>query len=805
MTDVLLGIEFLLIDSGAAIVLIWLSSFIGQRLAAPGLTAHLALPRRSRLAVVTIGVAWLLAGLCTGTPVFRAHFAGLELVSRLLAEARYPLRVVTALVIYQNLHLGRWVDALVQDPSGATSERTATKTRAQWAWWLAGFFGICGVLIWLEFRQPFYFTQDDNLAQNLPEIVYACRNLFSGVFPTWNPYQHMGSPNTTLGWYALTYPPTYFSYWFAKSVLHNEYALLEVFALLHLLAAYFVIYWVIRREGCRPSLAMLGSSCCVLSGYALIYSRSWFQFSAVLFWMPLLIACVQSLKMGSSGWKWIMAYGLAIGCAFHSGHIQMWIYTVMFADIAIVLLMSAGAIPWRAAWAATGAHFLALAIAAPLLVPEWMATFDVLRRHPDSNGVLPGLASFLMPVTVKGTHWPGIGERTYMGEMYYSGTVFIVLIVLLLFSAAASHWKKENFRRNVWLFCAVGAFWLALGDDGLLWSGMMHLPGFWRFRFPFKLVAYVVIFTALAGAVALERLFRALRWRFKAELVLAAALGMLLVYHSTLCINAFYLYNFKPYPQVASKLLSLLRPGDGKSYPKVLPLSGVHPPFAEQGLRSTDSKFIDSMMNQWPTLNGIFSMEGYNGQASESPAFQRVALRVNNNTQEALFEYGVEYVLEYYPPDRAKPPEMKGLEAMPIVYETDRIKLRQLPRPRPMAFSEDNPEVALPVSFDGAGAKIETAPVSQGGKVVLNLLWRPEYAANEGSSILSVAADRWGRVEINVPPHTKAIRVAFRPGWRYGFLVAMLAALAGAVISVLYVRGESKRVQLNAKSAAAAS
>jgi len=801
MTDVLLGIEYLLIDSSVAIVLIWLTFNIGKRLVAPSLTADLSLPHRSRRVVVMIGVACLIGALCTGVPVFRAHLNAMELVSRLLAEARIALWTVTALVVYQNLHLGRWVDALVQDPPGTMSESTP---RAQWTWLLAGLAAISLVLVWLEFRQPFYFTQDDNLAQNLPEIVYACRNMFSGVFPTWNPYQHMGSPNTTLGWYALTYPPTYFSYWFAKSLLHNEYALLEVFAFLHLLAAYFVIYWVIRREGCRPSLAMLGSSCCVLSGYALIYSRSWFQFSAVLLWMPLLIACVQSLKNGSSGWKWILAYGLAIGCAFHSGHIQMWIYTVMFADLAIVLLMCTGGVPWRAIWSTTAAHFWALAIASPLLVPEWMATFDVLRRHPDSNGILPGLVSFFVPATVIATHWPGIGQHKYMGEMYYSGTVFIVLIGFLLFSVVASRWTRIDFRHNVWFLCAATAFWLALGDDGLLWTGMMHLPGFWRFRFPFKLVAYVVMFSALAGAVALERVLRLLRYQFKIELMLAVVLGVVLVYHSSICMDAFYRYNFQPYPKVAPKLLSLLRPSDGKTYPKVLPLSGVHPPFGEQGLRSTDPAFIDSMMNQWPTLNGIFSIEGYNGQASESPLFQRVVLRVNNNTQRALYEYGVEYVLEYYPPGWTKSPQMKGLEAMPIVYETDRIKLRELPRPRPMAFSEDDPEVSLPVEFDGSGAKIETTQVSQGGKVVLNLMWRPEYAANEGDSVLSVVPDRWGRVEIEVPPHTKTIRVAFRPGWRYGFLLAVIAAMVGALTSASYVRWD-KRTRLNATSAAAAS
>src|SRR5215467_1291193 len=68
----------------------------------------------------------------------------------------------------------------------------SASTRSRWLWPLAGLVFMCGALIFLEARQPYYFTQDDNLAQFLPGMLQGCRSLAAGVFPSWNPYQFLG-------------------------------------------------------------------------------------------------------------------------------------------------------------------------------------------------------------------------------------------------------------------------------------------------------------------------------------------------------------------------------------------------------------------------------------------------------------------------------------------------------------------------------------------------------------------------------------------------------------------------------------
>ncbi|MCC7086039.1 MAG: hypothetical protein IT427_13635, partial [Pirellulales bacterium] len=97
-------------------------------------------------------------------------------------------------------------------------------------WLLVGLVFVAGLLAAMELRQPYYFVQDDNLSQFLPVVLHGCRSMFhDGTFSTWNPHQFLGSPTSSLGTYALTYPPTYLSYAIADWGLGNEYATLDVF------------------------------------------------------------------------------------------------------------------------------------------------------------------------------------------------------------------------------------------------------------------------------------------------------------------------------------------------------------------------------------------------------------------------------------------------------------------------------------------------------------------------------------------------------------------------------------------------
>jgi len=772
VTPILVAIQEVLWSVVAVIVLITAGKLVKKLTARQRISPAPIVRYHATSTVIGIGLVLFLVRFITLEPFYLPwNYA----VACVLGYLRLPIYTVGIIFAFKEAGLGTTVSCLLYD-SGPEPHKDYKAER--WAWLLAGLLILITTLLLLEYRCPFYFTQDDNLAVNLPEILLACRSLFAGVFPTWNPFQFLGSPNTTLGYYALTYPPTYFSYWFAKDVLGNANATLDVFAFVHLLAAYVVFYWAALREHCRPSVAMMAASCCMTSGYALIFSRSWFQFSAVLLWMALLVVCVQSLARGNYGWKWILAYGAVVGLAFHSGHIQMWMYSVMMADFAILLLFFTQTIPLRSAWAIVSAHFFGLAIAAPLLVPEFQSCVNIVRNHPISTNISNGLVHFYIPITWSQARWLPGSPVLNRKEMYYSGTIFMLIVTVILISWLASHWTKKTVRDNIWVFCALAAFLAALGNHGLLWNLMMYMPGFNGFRFPFKFVAYIVVFTSLAGAAGLERLMRCTHWIRRGEIALAAVVLVILGYHASVSTAAFYSYNFKPFPHPDINLSSRLVSSSDDSYPKVLAVSAwTKERFQELGYRNTDPGFFDSYLNQWPTEMHVFSVDGYNPLVSQAPTVLRMASRYEKNPSQALYEYGVQYVLQYKgytnPGGRLRVEKFNGTK---VVYETPKILLEELPKPRPMAYATDAPEAALPVRFDGAGATIDTSAVAHDGTVILNMLWRREFRAQAGLKTLPVAADEWGRIAVEVPANTKAVRLTFSPHWGEGFVLALVAA-----------------------------
>lgn len=640
-------------------------------------------------------------------------------------------------------------------------------------WPLAGLAGMIGAIVFLEVRQPYYFTQDDNLSQFLPGILQGCRSLGSGVFPTWNPYQFMGSPSTTVGTYSLTYPPMWLSYWFAKHLLGREYATIEVFAVAHLVLAYGLIYWVVRREGVRPAFAILASLCCVLSGYALLAGRSWYYVIPVFVWTPLLLICLQALRGRGIGWKWIVSCGVVIGVFAHAGNVQMWVYSMVFFVFAAALMLWTRAIPFRFLPALATSILLGLALAAPLLVPQALATQNVNRVQIDS-GALGGLPTLFVPVTVVQTWHPmnsGNLYKQYIGQMYYSGTVFCVAGVALLICLIFLRWQRPTIRQNVWFFCALVALILALGQIGVLWPLMQRLPGFNKFRLPYKFLELFNIFIAVAGACAWERFMRHRRAGFRAELAIVAVVSALLAYHCLLALPSFCTFGFEPYPSLNHEIAQALQSHNDRDYPKVLSLAPA---------RSTEPDYLQSLQHQWPSLYGVFSVNGYDPLVSDNRTNIAINDKLFLEPAAWLYEYGVRYVVTYDIPW----PKWLKVSAAPV-YRSDRFTLWELPQPRPMAWSDAEPSQPLPVQFDGAGANLDTSQLPSGGWITLNMIRRPEVSASAEKGKLPTTTDPWRRIRIQVPAGIKQIRINFTPEWAVGFasagLLLVLALIAARI------------------------
>ncbi len=202
-------------------------------------------------------------------------------------------------------------------------------------------------MVIVETNQPYHFTQDDSLANNLPGSLNGCRSAFSGTLPEWNPYVLMGIPSLSLGYSWLWYPPTYLMYGIARFLLGNEYLTMEVSSILHLFAACFTTYWAARKLGIRRSLSAAGSLCFVLCGYWLIIGRGWPNTIPGAVWTPLLVVSAIELQRGEVGWRWLAGTVAVIVIFFSNGFPQYWAYPMMCYALSIFLLAVMGRISPR--------------------------------------------------------------------------------------------------------------------------------------------------------------------------------------------------------------------------------------------------------------------------------------------------------------------------------------------------------------------------------------------------------------------------------------------------------------------------
>lgn len=702
-------------------------------------------------------------------------------------------------ILYERPESARFASTLLVGENQTTEQMNGSLQIHRWLW--SGFAFVVLAFFFLETRQPFYFTQDDVIAQSLPNILQGMHSFERGIFPTWDPYQYMGSPTTTIGDYALTYPPTFLSYWIAKHLLRNEYWTVDVFSTMHLLAGYLVTFWAIRREHARPSLAMLGGLCCSLSGFALIVGRSWFHTTPVFVWVPLLIGLSRLVIDRNPDWKWIGACGLAVGLFFHAGNVQMWAYSLLLLVIAVGVLIAKQALPFRRVFAIAAGALLGFGIAFPLLIPELFAVRG-LNRTMLVGGILRGLPTLFVPISVMHTMPPfpwGGPYRNVLGEMYYSGTVFCVVGVVLFAMFLAFKWDAGIVRRNIWFICALLALILALGKEGLLWNVLWVVPGFSKFRTAFKFLALFNVFMAVSGAAALERVLRYRRWGLRAELALSLGVVLLLAFHCNLSTGSFWNYAFKPYPQIDPALRNLFEPKNDRDYPKLLPVSAY---------RSESPHWFDSMYQQWPTLFGFFSFGGYEPLVEGMPEYQHVLNLARD--PEALRHLGVRYVIVDKSVPEAWDPDDLALRLfgapaygskLKVAYYSQHVKVFELLTPDKMAFQESAATEPLPVTFDGGGATIDTSEVA-GGTIILNMLRRPEIRALAGNREIPVDSDSWYRVRIHLASPAKQIRIEFHPRWELGFLVALAAFIASIIMASFYLYGRASPDTFNLASSA---
>lgn len=683
--------------------------------------------------------------------------------------------------------------------------QSAIIARRDWVWIVLGIAAIGAAVIILERAQPFFFTQDDSYCQLLPLLVQGARSLFSGVFPQWNPYQFLGAPTSNLGVYCLTYPPAYASYAVARHLLGNEYLAVEVLCVFHLILGFLATFWAARMWGLSAPLAFGAGLSYVLSGYALIVGRSWGNMLNVMAWIPFFFGAIALLVRGPVTWRWMAGAGFAIGCAFHAGFAQIWVYGLVFFGAILGVLVITGEVPLRRSLWAIPALLAGLALAAPLLYVQMRFGADVIRSHMARGIVFDGLLGMLVPGFSPA--WDA-GTYDFVAplQIYYFGSLFFVAGACGMFVLLVARWSRRVFAANIWLICAAMALVLAFGDQGYLWALLGKVPWFDKFKHAERFLPLFNLCAIIGGGMTLQRFFTGFKHRHVCETAAAALIAVLIAVHVSVPPRSYYSFLDPPYPSLAESMRRKLTPANPETPHRIISFM----PMYSVPIRTPYIGYSLGLEQNFPTVHGILAVHGYDPLVWHHSIFQRyVATRLRPNTVEAVnlqqqivlewrnrpevcAAYGVRWMVlprcffEYF---RSLCPELATVEDGLPAY------VKELDGALPLAFAESAPGKAYPVHFDSRGAQVDLETLPDGGPFIVNILAWPEFRVYADGHRIPFSPDEWGRMRVDVPPNTRVLDARYSPAWETGLLwgVALGVICVAAALLIMRLNTRDRR------------
>jgi hypothetical protein len=648
---------------------------------------------------------------------------------------------------------------------------------------------LLGLIVLVQGRR-YGFVHDDNLTQFFPVILQGAQSLFDqGVFPTYNPYQLLGSPTATVGTYALTYPPTYLCYAAARWLFRDPYLTLDIFVVMHLVLGYFATFALARRIGLRASLAMCVALSFVLCGYFCVYTRCWFYMAPAALWTPLLfLHLIELPQKRVLTWGWATRTGIVIGLYFHAGNAQMWTYTLLLGAALLLLWLLTGKLSRSQLLWALVALLVGLALAAPLLLPQAAEIAPTDREGSIKLGVLRGLLAILLPAPLATAPHPTIEPGTLavwkhlydFGPLYFCSPLFLGAGLLALVSLPFLRWSRRMVETNAWLFCGALALVLSLGEEGGLAQLLAPLPGLNKFQHWWKFLPFVALLFALGGGLLVEGWLRIAR-KPGIERGILVAVPLLLLYNAAISQPMMELPE-KPYPALASDTRALVL-NTGQPPSRGIALAPWLPEWKDPGL-------IAGLSQNFATLYGVPMLEGYDPLVAKSPLNLRLTDRLYASATlkrarqdfdpipaveplTALRRYGVRWAFLTEGRD-----EIKGIyaldkalvESTTLCQTTQHTQLRELDGSDALAFSERTPQQALPLVLTGEGVQVGLRG-TVAGPVIVNFLARERLHAFVDGKPVASEKDAWDRVRVVVPEGAKALTLRYEPAWGKGLAV----------------------------------
>ncbi len=383
------------------------------------------------------------------------------------------------------------------------------------------------IFFWPQLSGTAFFWEDF-VEQFFPWQSFAAAHTAGFTLPHWTPYAFNGMPFLADAQVGYFYPP----HWFLALFVGAEglpIGVLQALVILHFFVAQWGMYSLARHFACGAPAAIVAgiaygfSAPLVLHAFhpMIVYHLAWF---------PLVIRCTHA-ALTRADWRQAVWAGLLLGMMLLAGHPQTSLYAVTFLAAMSVWIIAAQMRASGAENSSTAASPLGgvarfgavLALAVGLFCIQYLPTSELAdyseRSEMTYEAAGEGSLQFgqlLAAVTPKvtGESLPRDAENAapYFlegGQYYFYWETGFYSGIVVLFLAIIGIGLRLRSREGAFLLAAgIFALLFALGSNGPLFPLMFHLPFFGQFRFPPRIMFFVVVGLSLFAGWGLDALLK---------------------------------------------------------------------------------------------------------------------------------------------------------------------------------------------------------------------------------------------------------------------------------------------------------
>ena len=380
------------------------------------------------------------------------------------------------------------------------------------------------VFLYIEYKHPYFFLQDDNRDYYLPYFIHNYESLLNGELASYNFHQFLGVPSLAVGQTGVLYPFTYLAVFLSNLFLGHYFAAIDIQVILHLLIGALGCYKLMEFFDIERNVAFFAGLTWPLSSYIIYASNSWVVVSAVAAYFPWMLFF--SFRLYKDTTLKATMYSVIVRLfLFYAGHIQYFIYSVIFEFVTLIIYVvscsgqgekKASIIKFIKIY--MKGYIYVFILSMPLLLPMWHHTNISAGRSGRLQFAVFVSQGFPVDQLLKGLLYPflQVNENTYasfrnMLNLSHVGYVTIVLLVIGIsdrYITRTNNIKINSVKLSVFVGPAILAFFWT---TNWMFNYIIYIiPILNRFRWPFKLAFYLDFYLIVIATLILSYIIKRL-------------------------------------------------------------------------------------------------------------------------------------------------------------------------------------------------------------------------------------------------------------------------------------------------------